>query len=152
MLGNTPLKPGQAEVPRLLKDATVLVLSTAPAENPSRLLAGLMLVDRCGPELPAEKTTTIPADLSVSKSLWNVLSQVFTPLSPQEALTTSGASVVVEFPSGSRSHWNAWWMILSVVLPESSKIFAAIHVASGATPIAVPPALPPTMTPIVCVP
>jgi hypothetical protein len=37
-------------------------------------------------------------------------------------------------------------------VPRSLKIFAAIHLASGATPTELPPALPPTMTPIVCVP
>ena len=36
--------------------------------------------------------------------------------------------------------------------PPSLKILAAIHVASGATPIVLPPASRPTMMPIVSVP
>ena len=40
----------------------------------------------------------------------------------------------------------------TVVPPWSSKIFAAIHFASGAIPIAAPPAARPTITPIVAVP
>jgi hypothetical protein len=43
-------------------------------------------------------------------------------------------------------------MAVDVATPLSLKIFAAIHFASGATPIAVPPAAPPTITPAVIVP
>ena len=43
-------------------------------------------------------------------------------------------------------------MPVEVAVPRSLKIFTAIQVASGATPMEEPPLLPPTMTPIVWVP
>ena len=110
----------QAPAPRLENDAIASALSTAPAARVSPLLAGLTLVHGCGPEFPAAKTTTIPAARRASRSRWNVSSQALTAGSPQEALTTSGASEAPATPLGASSHWNASWITLTVVLPLSS--------------------------------
>src|SRR5262245_31136733 len=64
-----------------------------------------------------------------------------------ELLSTSGASAVAGFPSGSSSHWNPWWIPVEVAVPRSLKILTAIHDASGATPTELPPVSPPTITP-----
>ena len=88
-------------------------------------------------------TATAPAE-------WNV--QALGAPDLWSAGKTGAGAVVAALPSGSRSHWNAWWIRLTVAWPESLKIFAAIQTAPGATPIAVPPALPPRRSPIDCVP
>src|SRR5262249_29445144 len=69
-----------------------------------------------------------------------------------ELLTTSGASGVAGFPSGSSSHLTPWWIPVGVAAPRSLKILPAIHVASGAPPTELPPASPPTITPMFQVP
>ena len=70
----------------------------------------------------------------------------------QDAFTTWGASSVPGSPSGSSSHWNAWWTAVTEEPPESSNTRAAIQEAPGALPIVAPLSSPPTITPVTPVP
>src|SRR6266550_699160 len=141
----------QADGPRLLDGSIASASSVPPTANASGRLAGLNTVPAVGPKLPAANTGRIPAARRLPRSGWKSRLQPPADI-VQESLTTSGASAVAGFPSGSSSHWNPRWIVVEVVLPRSLKIFTAIHFASGATPIELPPASPPTMTPIVWVP
>ena len=100
-----------------------------------RVVGRADLVPAPCPKLPAANTGRIPAARSACTSGWKARSQPGPAPSDHDPFTTSGASVVSGSPSGSSTHWKAWWTAVVVAAPWSSKIRAAIQVASGATPM-----------------
>ncbi len=69
------------------------------------------------------------------------------PVPPQELLTTCGRSDVL--PPGASTHWPD---ASRCEVEQVSQPRAAIHVAPGATPMALPAPSSPIMVPMVCVP
>ena len=69
---------------------------------------------------------------------------------PHELLTTSGAAA--GSPPGASIHWKPSWTSDSVPTPLSLRILAAIHSASGATPVISPPGGEPRIVPVTWVP
>ncbi len=123
-------RPSQGDVPRPDSGrAAVPLASRAPTARASGSVAGLDGTVA----FPAAKTTRMPAARSAARSGSNAVWQPAVA-SPQLALTMAGASAVSGSPSGSSAHWKAAWTALAEARQVSSKMRAAIRVASGATP------------------